>query len=205
MRRFIFITVIFFSFINCANCAIDDNLDYDLNNAFSNPNPTTNQQFEDVMKQYEQPKREGLFKKLYRFFDSDKAKYDEAFKKRYENPNNQPTRIKDVPEDKPTVLISANSTDSSGNSVTAGYYQISFKKDENDKYTLELTEGGNRHVATLKAHIINEDDNAPSVVYARAQALDNGFIKVIYSNLDLTLIGYLKIVQNKIDEFEPLY
>ena len=109
MKRFIFIIAIL---LLCSNChaAIDDNLDYEfINNAFSEK-PVTNQEFEKVMQQYEK-KHEGFFQKMYKFFDKDKVKYDEAFKKRYENANNQPLRIKDTPEDKPTVLISTDATD----------------------------------------------------------------------------------------------
>jgi len=203
MKRFFIIAI---TMLFCANCyaAIDENIDYDfINNAFSDK-VYTNQEFEKVMQQYERP-REGFFTKMFKFFDSDKVKYDEAFKKKYENANNQPTRIKDVPEDKPTVLISANSVDSKGNSVGVGYYQVEIKKDELGKYTLELMQGADKHVATLVAREIDEDEKAPSIVYGRAETLENGYIKVIYANLDVTLLGYLKIKENQTPEFEPLY
>ncbi|MDO5436958.1 MAG: hypothetical protein Q4F80_02035 [bacterium] len=204
MKRFFIIAFIMLGFGTCY-AAIDDNIDYDfINNAFTNPNPTTNKDFENVMQQYEHP-REGFFTKMFKFFDKDKAKYDEALKTRYENPDNQPTRIKDVPEEKPTVLISANSTDSKGNEVSIGYYQVGFKKLENGKYSLELMQGSNRHVAELVAREIDEDEKAPSIVYGRAETLDNGYIKVIYANLDVTLLGYLKIKQEIKKGFEPLY
>lgn len=204
MKRFFIIAFIMLGFGTCY-AAIDDNIDYDfINNAFTDPNPTTNKDFENVMQQYEHP-REGFFTKMFKFFDKDKAKYDEALKTRYENPDNQPTRIKDVPEEKPTVLISANSTDSKGNEVSIGYYQVGFKKLENGKYSLELMQGSNRHVAELVAREIDEDEKAPSIVYGRAETLDNGYIKVIYANLDVTLLGYLKIKQEIKKGFEPLY
>lgn len=192
MKRFLIIAIILFTTLK-SYAAIDDNIDYDfINSAFSNPNPTTNQQFEEVMQKFENP-REGFFTKLYKFFDKDKVKYDTAFKKKYENPNNQPTRIKDVPADKPTVLITSNAMDYHGNEVVVGHYQVNFKKNENGKYTLELSQGANKNIATILAKEIEEDDKAPSIVYCRAQALENGFIKIIYANLDLTLLGYLKI------------
>ena len=202
MKRFIFIIAIL---LFCSNCyaAIDDNIDYEfINNAFSEK-PVTNQEFEKVMQQYEK-KHEGFFQKMYKFFDKDQVKYDEAFKKRYENANNQPLRITDTPEDKPTVLISTDATDSNGNEVKVGYYQVEIKKEEG-KYYLELVQGANKHIATLVAHKIDEDDKAPSIVYGRAEATNNGFIKVIYANLDVTLLGYLKIKEEKPKELEPLY
>lgn len=113
---------------NCAYGAIDDNVDYDfINNAFTNPNPTTNKEFEDVMNKLENPK-EGVFTKIFKFFEKDKIKYDKELKTRFENPNNQPARIKDVPEEKPTILITAESYDFKGNKVDVGYYQVEFKK-----------------------------------------------------------------------------
>lgn len=203
MRCFFVIAVIFLSF-NCAYGAIDDNIDYNfINNAFTDPNPTTNKEFEDVMQKLENPK-EGFFTKVFKFFEKDKIKYDKELKTRYANPNNQPTRIKDVPEEKPTILITAESYDSKGNKVDVGYYQVEFKK-ENGKYFLELMQGANKHIATLIAREIDEDDKAPSIVYGRAEATNNGYIKVIYANLDLTLLGFLKIKEEPIKSFEPIY
>ena len=203
MRCFFVIAVIFLTF-NCAYGAIDDNVDYDfINNAFTNPNPTTNKEFEEVMEKLENPK-EGVFTKIFKFFEKDKIKYDKELKTRYANPNNQPTRIKDVPEEKPTVLITAESYDFKGNKVDVGYYQVEFKK-ENGKYFLELMQGANRHIATLIAREIEEDEKAPSIVYGRAEATNNGYIKVIYANLDVTLLGFLKVKEEPKKEFEAIY
>lgn len=203
MRCFFVIAVIFLTF-NCAYGAIDDNVDYDfINNAFTNPNPTTNKEFEEVMEKLENPK-EGVFTKIFKFFEKDKIKYDKELKTRYANPNNQPTRIKDVPEEKPTVLITAESYDFKGNKVDVGYYQVEFKK-ENGKYFLELMQGANKHIATLIAREIEEDEKAPSIVYGRAEATNNGYIKVIYANLDVTLLGFLKVKEEPKKEFEAIY
>lgn len=203
MRCFFVIAVIFLT-INCTYAAIDDNVDYDfINNAFTNPNPTTNKEFEEVMEKLENPK-EGIFTKIFKFFEKDKIKYDKELKTRYANPNNQPTRIKDVPEEKPTVLITAESYDFKGNKVDVGYYQVEFKK-ENGKYFLELMQGANRHIATLIAREIEEDEKAPSIVYGRAEATNNGYIKVIYANLDVTLLGFLKVKEEPKKEFEAIY
>ncbi len=203
MKHFFVIAVMFLTF-NLAYAAIDDNVDYDfINNAFSNPNPTTNKEFEEVMEKLENP-REGVFTKIFKFFEKDKIKYDKELKTRYANPNNQPTRIKDVPEEKPTILITAESYDSKGNKVDIGYYQVEFKK-ENGKYLLELMQGANKHIATLIAREIDEDEKAPSIVYGRAEATNNGYIKVIYANLDLTLLGFLKIKEEPKQIYEPIY
>ena len=203
MKRFFVIAVIFLTF-NCAYGAIDDNVDYDfINNAFTNPNPTTNKEFEDVMNKLENPK-EGVFTKIFKFFEKDKIKYDKELKTRFENPNNQPARIKDVPEEKPTILITAESYDFKGNKVDVGYYQVEFKK-ENGKYFLELMQGANKHIATLIARAIEEDEKAPSIVYGRAEATNNGYIKVIYANLDVTLLGFLKVKEEPKQGFEAIY
>ena len=203
MKRFFVIAVIFLTF-NCAYGAIDDNVDYDfINNAFTNPNPTTNKEFEDVMNKLENPK-EGVFTKIFKFFEKDKIKYDKELKTRFENPNNQPARIKDVPEEKPTILVTAESYDFKGNKVDVGYYQVEFKK-ENGKYFLELMQGANKHIATLIAREIDEDEKAPSIVYGRAEATNNGYIKVIYANLDVTLLGFLKVKEEPKQGFEAIY
>ena len=203
MKRFFAVIIILLT-VNCSYAAIDDNVDYDfLNNAFTDPNPTTNKEFEDVMQQLENP-QEGVFTKMFKFFEKDKVKYDKNLKTQFENSNNQPVRIKDVPEEKPTILISAESYDSRGNMVDIGYYQLGYKK-ENGKYYLELMQGSNKSVAMLAAREIDEDDKAPSIVYGRAEALNGGYIKVIYANLDLTLLGFLKIKEETKTAFEPVY
>ncbi len=203
MKRLFIVFAIFFINTVCYGVGIDDNIDYSfMDNAFSEK-PVTNQEFENLMKQYEKP-REGFFTKMYKFFDKDKAKYDEAFKKRYESPNNQPLRIKDVPEDKPTVLISSEASDYSGNIVRPGYYQVELDKKEGN-YFLNLTEGANKNIATLKARQIEENEDAKTVIYTKAEITKNGFIKIIYSNLDITLVGYLKIKENNKEFFEEIY
>ncbi len=203
MKRFFIIAILMLFPIQC-HAAIDDNIDYDfINNAFSDPNPTTNKEFEDVMQQFETP-REGAFTKMFKFFEKDKIKYDNGLKTRYENANNQPLRIKDVPEDKPTILISSAAYDSRGNMIDIGYYQVGYKN-VNGKYVLELLQGANNCVAELVAREIDEDDKAPAIAYGRAEATSNGYIKVIYANLDLTLLGFLKVKEEAVQSFEPVY
>lgn len=202
MKRFIVIITLLFFSCNCY-AAIDDNIDYNFINGAFSEKPVTNKEFEKVMQQYEK-KHEGFFQKMYKYFDRDKVKYDEAFKKRYENPNNQPTRIKDIPEDKPTVLISTDSYDSKGNEVKVGYYQVRIKK-EDGKYYLELIQGKDNLVATLVAREIDEDEKAPSIVYGRAETTNNGYIKIIYANIDVTLLGYLKVKEEKENNLAPLF
>lgn len=72
--------------------------------------------------------RKKAFLQNFQILWKDKIKYDKELKTRFENPNNQPARIKDVPEEKPTILITAESYDFKGNKVDVGYYQVEFKK-----------------------------------------------------------------------------
>ena len=203
MKKILTIAIILLSTSSCF-ADIDDNLDYEfINNAFTDKS-YSNEDFENVMQKLEHPK-EGVFTKMFKFFDKDKVKYDEAFKKRYENENNQPKRIKDVPDEKPTVLISANCVDSAGNNVPVGYYQVEIQKKENGGYSLVLMQGADKNIATLVAREIDEDEKAPSIIYSRAETTQNGYIKVIYANLDVTLLGYLKIKEETKPDFQSVY
>ncbi len=165
--------------------------DYDfIDNAFSNPNPTTNKQFEEVMQRFEKEPN-GLFYKMKRFFNRNNPEYDKNLKKMYENPNNQPARIKDVPQNKPTVTIGADFYDSSGNVQQAGHYQVDYK--ENDgKYTISLLQGQTR-VAEIKAIPYEDDWETPAVVYSRAVMVQDDLIRIIYANIDLTIQGYVRL------------
>ena len=66
-------------------------------------------------------------------------------------------------------------------------------------------QGANKHIATVIAREIDEDDKAPRMVYGRAEAWNKGNIKVVYANLDLTLLGFLKIKEQPKKTFEPIY
>lgn len=182
--------------------ASDDmtDLDYDfIDNAFSNPNPTTNKQFEDVMKQYENREPNGIFYKLKRFLNRNNPEYDKDLKKRYENPNNQPNRIKDTVESKPTVVIGADFYDSKGKLLEAGHYQVEHKKDaasdtKGGNYTISLLQGKTR-VGEVKAIPYEDDWNEAAIIYARTVNVQKNLVRIIYSNLDLTLQGYIRLAE----------
>ncbi len=178
--------------------AADDMTDFDydfIDNAFSNPNPSTNKQFEEVMKQYENREPTGIFYKMRKFFNRDNPEFDKTFKKQYENPNNQPLRIKDAPADKPSITIGADFYDSTGKTLEAGHYQADFKQgygNNNDMYTISLLQGNTR-VADIKAIPYQDDWETPAVVYCRTENVHENLIRIIYSNLDITILGYIKL------------
>ncbi len=194
MRKFFLILA--FLFLTGVSFADDDmmDLDYDfINNAFSNPNPTTNKQFEEVMKQYENKEPRGFFYNIRKFFNKNNPAFDNDFKKKYENTNNQPSRLKDVPQSKPTITIGANFYDAEGNILEAGHYQAEYKKD-GEHYTITLLQGNTR-VADIKAKPYEDSWDTPAVVYARTVNIRQDLLGIIYSNLDITILGYLRLVR----------
>ena len=194
MKHF-FIVFFFILTISVQYCfAADDmtDLDYEfIDNAFSNPNPTTNKQFEEVMKRYENKEPNGIFYKIKKFFNRDNPEYDKKKKKMYEAPNNQPLRIKDAPENKPYVTIGANFYDSKDNMIQAGHYQADYKE-ENGSYTITLLQGTTR-IVDIKAIPYEDDWEAPAVIYCRTEKVQDDLIRIIYSNLDLTIQGYIRL------------
>lgn len=165
--------------------------DYDfIDNAFSNPKPVTNKQFEEVMQRYEKEPN-GLMHKLVRFLNKNNPEFDKNLKKQYENTNNQPTRIKDAPVSKPAVTIGADFYDSTGKLLEAGHYQIDYK--ENDgKYTILLLQGTTR-AAEIKAIPYEDDWETPAVVYSRTVMVQDDLIRIIYADIDLTIQGYVRL------------
>lgn len=165
--------------------------DYDfIDNAFSNPNPTTNKQFEEVMQRFEKEPNGPMYK-LMRFLNRNNPEYDKNLKKQYEDPNNQPTRIKDIPASKPTITIGADFYDSTGKVLEAGHYQVDYKE-LNGKYTISLLQGTTR-LAEIKAIPYEDDWETPAVVYSRAVMVQDGLIRIIYANIDLTIQGYVRL------------
>jgi len=194
MKKFLLILVCLAFFSLQKGICADDMMDIDyqfIDNAFSKPNPTTNKQFEEVMKQYENKEPSGFFYNLRKFFNKNNPAFDKDFKKKYENPNNQPSRLKDVPESKPTITIGANFYDSKGKLLPAGHYQSEYKK-EGENYIIVLLQGNTR-VADIKASAYEDDWESSSVVYVRAENVNNNLLRVIYSNLDITLKGYIRL------------
>ncbi len=192
MRKFL---IILFLFLPSLPVHADDgmmDLDYEfIDNAFSKPNPATNKQFEEVMKQYENKEPHGFFYSIRKFFNKNNPAFDKDFKTKYENPNNQPARLKDVPQSKPTITIGANFYDSNGNLLEAGHYQTEYKK-EGENYTIVLLQGNTR-VADIKAAPYEDDWETPAVVYARTVSVRQNLIKIVYSNLDITIQGYIRL------------
>ncbi len=192
MRKFFLIFALLF-LIN-ATFAADDmmNLDYQfIDNAFSNPNPSTNKQFEEVMKKYENKEPHGFFYNIRKFFNKNNPAFDSDFKKKYESPNNQPSRLKDTPQSKPTITIGADFYDSKGSLLSAGHYQAEYKKDGGN-YTIVLLQG-NTKVADIKARLYEDNWETPAVVYARVENIRENLVRIIYSNLDITLQGYIRL------------
>lgn len=192
MGRFLLIfAIIFFTAAANADDGMMD-LDYQfIDNAFSNPNPSTNKQFEDVMKQYENKEPRGFFYNLRKFFNKNNPAFDKDFKQRYENTNNQPLRLKDEPQNKPTITIGANFYDTRGNVIQAGHYQADYKKD-GEAYAIVLLQGNTR-VADIKATPFEDDWETPAVVYARTVNIRQNLVRIIYSNLDITIQGYIRL------------
>lgn len=194
MRKFLLILILLtFAGIAVADDGLTD-LDYQfIDNAFSNPNPTTNKQFEDVMKQYENREPRGFFYSLRKFFNRNNPAFDKDFKTKYENANNQPLRLKDEPQSKPTITIGADFYDAKGNIIKAGHYQTDYKK-EGENYTIVLLQGNTR-VADIKATPYEDDWETPAVVYSRTVNVRQNLVKVIYSNLDITIQGYVRLTE----------
>lgn len=174
----------------------EDMTDFDYNfidNAFTNPNPTTNKQFEEVMKQYENKEPRGFIYSLKKKFNRHDPKYDMEFRKKYETTDKQPLRIKDAPEAKPTITIGSNFVDSKGKILSPGHYQVDYKQTD-EKYTINLLQG-NTSVAELKAIIKEDDWQTPAVVYSRLESAGENLVKIVYSNLDITLVSYIRLLK----------
>ncbi len=191
MRKFLILFLLLLTSSAYADDGMMD-LDYEfIDNAFSKPNPATNKQFEEVMKRYENKEPHGFFYNIRKFFNKNNPAFDKDFKTKYENSNNQPARLKDVPQSKPTITIGANFYDSKGNILEAGHYQTEYKK-EGETYTIVLLQGNTR-VADIKAALCEDDWETPAVVYARTVGIRQNLIKVVYSNLDITIQGYIRL------------
>lgn len=191
MRKFL---ILFFLLLASSAYADDGMMDLDyefIDNAFSKPNPSTNKQFEEVMKQYENKEPHGFFYNIRKFFNKNNPAFDKDFKTRYENTNNQPSRLKDAPQNKPTIIIGANFYNSNGDIIQAGHYQADYKKD-GENYTIVLLQGNTR-VSEISAKTFEDDWETPAVVYARTVSMGQNLVKIIYSNLDITIQGYIRL------------
>jgi N12 class adenine-specific DNA methylase len=96
--------------------------------------------------------------------------------------------LKDILRRKPTIVLGPEIFDSAGKVVPSGHYQVSV----NESY-LELSQGATV-VGKLRAQPAKDEwEESNAIIYARVLDVNDGIIKIIYSNLDKTFEGFARI------------
>ncbi len=104
---------------------------------------------------------------------------------------------------KPVITLGAQVKDSSGILLTSGHYQVDLKNIEGQNYIVFLQ--AHQTVGKFKASPCEDNYNKNAVIYARTAETENGYMKVIFSNLDGTFQGFARIVEPETQRLLPLF
>ena len=102
-------------------------------------------------------------------------------------------QIKNAISTKPVLTIGARIQDNSGKVLTSGHYQVDLKNIDGVNYIVFLQ--AYQTAGKFKATPCEDNYDKHAVIYARAIDTGNGYLKVIFSNLDGTFQGLARIIE----------
>lgn len=91
----------------------------------------------------------------------------------------------------PTIMIPTTVETSVGEIIEPGFYIMSYSKEGGTNY-LNLSQTP-RITYKIPAQNAQEEDNSNDLNYGKAINLDNGYIKLIYGNVDVNIEAYLHV------------
>ncbi len=142
-----------------------------------------------LKKTIEQIKERSLTKKQRQLKENFKPlspNYDEEHFKNFVQDNNLDSKSQAAH----TVMIPMNVYTETGDVIPSGYYKLSCKKQSENKYSLELSQG-TKLIAEIPAIQTKQDLEQESINFCNAEIIENNRLRLMYGNIDLNLIAYL--------------
>ncbi len=196
MKKLLATTFILFMF-SPLSFAADDIMDLDMDlidtPTFSQRKAVTQEQFDKAVEQKEQ-KNKGLIAKFRDWLNRNKPENDPVLKSfESDGSGEMGTSAREINNLKPNVILSTDIMDSFGKVIPRGHYQVAFSDKDNAKL-INFTQG-NTTYGSIRA--IDTTDNAPtnSIVYARIIYPSADVARIIFSNLDVCVEGFARIVK----------
>ncbi len=172
--------------------------DDDKNNIWNNQNTAVfNKGFENqkavsdnkLKKTVEQIKERSLTKKQKKFKEQFKPlspNYDEEHFKNFVQENYPDPKS----QNSHTIMIPLNVYSETGTMIPAGYYKLSCRKEADNKYSLELSQG-TKLIISIPAVQTKQDLEQNSINFCNAEIIENNRLRLMYGNIDLNLVAYL--------------
>ena len=89
-----------------------------------------------------------------------------------------------------TVMIPMSAYNEEGRKISPGYYKLSCRKTEENKYILDLSQG-TKLILSVEANQTQQDLEQDTISFCNAEIIDNNRIRLVYGSIDLNLVGYL--------------
>ena len=184
-------------FFNSAIFAADDILDLDMDlidsPSFSNRKAVTQEQFDKAVEQKQQ-KNKGLILKFRDWLNRNKPENDPVLKS-FESDGSGELGMSahDFSNIKPNIVLSTDIIDSFGKVVPKGHYQVSFFDKDNAKLINFMQ--GNTTDGSIRAIDTTDNSTTNSIVYARISYPSADVARIIFSNLDVCVEGFARIVK----------
>ena len=184
-------------FFNSAIFAADDILDLDMDlidsPSFSNRKAVTQEQFDKAVEQKQQ-KNKGLILKFRDWLNRNKPENDPVLKS-FESDGSGELGMSahDFSNIKPNIVLSTDIIDSFGKVVPKGHYQVSFFDKDNAKLINFMQ--GNTTYGSIRAIDTTDNSTTNSIVYARISYPSADVARIIFSNLDVYVEGFARIVK----------
>lgn len=193
-KLFLFIFTLFL--FSPPTLADDDSmLDYDMkfiDDPFANQKPVTQKQFNEVVNKMQAPNK-GLIQKFKEYLGRNKPENDPALKKfQSEGIGELGAKAKDFDNMKPNLILSGAIVDSYGRTIPEGHYQIMLSNQNNTKLINFMQ--GNKLYGSIKAQNATDSWDKNVIIYARILYPNSNVARVIFSNLDVCVEGYAKIL-----------
>ncbi|GBF23276.1 hypothetical protein tpqmel_0680 [Candidatus Gastranaerophilus sp. (ex Termes propinquus)] len=182
MRKFFLILFIFITLPAYANDFSGHEFDYNfIDNPFAGQKMVSDKEFEDAIKQKTPQPRE---KKKWWWQKDKETPLPPTFDLRLPSETGS---LKEVFNIKPVITLGATIVDAKGQTLPSGHYQVSV-----DDGSMVLSQGQHSK-GTLRARLTEDSWSANSIIYARVVDMGEDFVKIIYSNLDVTYEGIARI------------
>ena len=212
MKKFLLLALIFL----CGTSArADDFFDFDfkfLNDPFAGQKMVTSKEFEQALssktpKQKEKKKKEpSKFTKWFWGVPQDSPSSGSQVPHYFSDAPSEIGQIKNAISVKPVLTLGAQIQDNSGAILASGHYQVDLKNIEGQNYIVFLQ--AHQTVGKFKASPCEDNYNKNAVIYARIDDkgdAENGYLRVIFSNLDGTFQGFGRIVEPETPRLLPLF
>ncbi len=195
MRKLLttFLVLVFASsFAFAEESMLDMDMDF-IDNPFKNQKPVSEQEFNEVVNKMTTP-RKGLIQKFRDFLNRNKPENDPVLKNfKSDGLGEMGMSAKEINNTKPNVVLSSSLMDSYGKVIPSGHYQIVFNNTDNQK-SLSFVQGATQY-GTLRAIDTKDNWDTNSIIYARIIYPSPDVARVIFSNLDVCVEGFARVVK----------